>query len=91
MCIDLVPGIEMYFNLSIDPEAIRVFFHYQDRILYGTDIGTKVLLATPEVGIEFVESRTRANLVRNFLESVAEFWLPKGAGFRFGEQETPFQ
>jgi predicted TIM-barrel fold metal-dependent hydrolase len=92
MCIDLVPGIEMYFNLSADPDATRAFFiRYQDRILYGTDIGAQALLTTPEVGIEFEESWTRVHLVRAFLELEDEFWLPKGEGFLFGEQETPFQ
>lgn len=92
MCIDLTPGIEMYFNLSVDPGASRDFFNqYQDRIIYGTDIGAKTLLATPEIGIESEESRARAMLVRTFLESDQEFWLPKGDGFLFGEQKTPFQ
>jgi predicted TIM-barrel fold metal-dependent hydrolase len=92
MCIDLVPGIEMYFNLSTDPEASRTFFiRYQDRIFYGTDIGAKTLLATPEAGIEFEESWARVNLVRTFLESEDEFWLPEGDGFLFGQQKTPFQ
>jgi len=92
MCIDLVPGIEMYFNLSVDPDASREFFiRYQDRILYGTDIGAKALLTTPDAGIAFEESRTRVNLVRTFLESMDEFWLPKGDGFLFGEQTAPFR
>jgi predicted TIM-barrel fold metal-dependent hydrolase len=92
ICIDLVPGIEMYINLSVDPTASREFFiRYQDRILYGTDIGAKALLTNPKVGIEFEESRTRVKLVRTFLESEDEFWLPEGDGFLFGEQKTPFQ
>jgi predicted TIM-barrel fold metal-dependent hydrolase len=92
MCIDLVPGIEMYFNLSADPEASRAFFiQYQDRIFYGTDIGAQALLTAPEASLEFEESWTRAHLVRTFLESEDEFWLPKGEGFLFGEQETPIQ
>ncbi|MCK7495462.1 MAG: amidohydrolase family protein [Comamonadaceae bacterium] len=42
ICIDLTPGIEMYVNLSKQPEKTRAFFEkYQDRILYGTDIGAR--------------------------------------------------
>jgi predicted TIM-barrel fold metal-dependent hydrolase len=92
MCVDLVPGIEMYFNLSVNPMASREFFiRYQDRILYGTDIGAQALLDTPEMGIELEESQTRVNLVKTFLESEDEFWLPEGGGFLFGKQKTPFQ
>jgi predicted TIM-barrel fold metal-dependent hydrolase len=92
MCIDLVPGIEMYFNLSHDPDESRDFFlRYQDRIVFGTDIGAKALLSTPELGIEAEESHTRINLIRTFLESEDEFWLQEGGGFLFGEQKTPIQ
>lgn len=92
MCVDLVPGIEMYFNLSHDPDESREFFiRHQDRILFGTDIGAQALLSASESVIELDESQTRVNLIRTFLESEDEFWLPKGDGFLFGEQETPFQ
>lgn len=38
VCIDLTPGIEMFVNLSKNPEKARGFFlKYQDRILFGTD------------------------------------------------------
>ena len=38
VCIDLTPGIEMFVNLSKNPEEARGFFlKYQDRILFGTD------------------------------------------------------
>jgi predicted TIM-barrel fold metal-dependent hydrolase len=36
--LDIVSGIEMYFNFSKEPEAWREFFlRYQDRIIFGTD------------------------------------------------------
>jgi predicted TIM-barrel fold metal-dependent hydrolase len=92
MCVDLTPGIEMYHNFSINPDQARQFFiQYQDRILYGTDIGAKALLATPEQGIESEESQARVLVVRSTLESEGEFWLPEGDGFLFGETQTPFQ
>ena len=92
MCIDLTPGIEMYSNLSYTPEEAREFFlRYQDRIVYGTDIGAKALLDTPELGIEHDESQARVYVVRTFLESEAEFRLPEERGFLFGSFDTPFR
>jgi predicted TIM-barrel fold metal-dependent hydrolase len=92
VCVDLTPGIEMYYNFAAMPEMTRDFFlKYQDRIVYGTDIGAKALLAAPEEGIEMGESQMRAQLIRTFLEGEGEFWLPEGSGFLFGQQETPFR
>jgi predicted TIM-barrel fold metal-dependent hydrolase len=85
MHVDLTPGIEMYHNFTGNPDAVREFFiTYQDRIVYGTDIGAKALLATPEMGIEQAESQARAYVVRSFLETDGEFQLPDG-GFLFGD------
>ncbi len=51
MHVDLTPGIEMYHNFSRNPQATRDFFlRYQERILFGTDIGAKALLASPGSG-----------------------------------------
>jgi predicted TIM-barrel fold metal-dependent hydrolase len=92
MCVDLTPGIEMYANFSAHPDQARDFFNkYQDRILYGTDIGAKALLATPEIGIERGESQARIELVRNFLESDSEYWVGDDGGFLFGKRDKPFQ
>ncbi len=89
VCVDLTPGIEMYYNFGAAPDAVREFFlKYQDRIVYGTDVGAKALLFTPEQGIEMDESRARVCLVRAFLEKEGPFRLPQG-GFLFGEPETP--
>ncbi len=90
VCVDLTPGVEMYYNFSAAPDIAREFFlQYQDRILYGTDIGAKSLLSTPEKGIEMDESRARAYLVRTFLETEGEFWLPEG--FFLGQRQSPLQ
>lgn len=52
MQVDLTPGIEMYMNFARDPQKAREFFiKYQDRIVYGTDIGAKALLATPGMNV----------------------------------------
>ena len=87
--VDLTPGIEMFFNFSKNPEKARDFFiRYQDRILFGTDIGAKALLGDPEEGIKYEESRGRVSVVRNFLELDIEYHLPAGSGFLFGEDKT---
>jgi predicted TIM-barrel fold metal-dependent hydrolase len=91
MCIDLTPGIEMYHNFSRAPQAAREFFmRYQDRILFGTDIGAKALLSTPEMGIEPEESKLRIQVVRRFLETEGEFRLEVESGFLFGRFSAPF-
>jgi hypothetical protein len=42
---DLTPGAEMYFNFSSRLGEVRDFFlRYQDRLIYGTDIGASALL-----------------------------------------------
>ena len=92
MHVDLTPGIEMYHNFSANPQKARDFFiKYQDRIVFGTDIGARALLATPEEGISLEESRTRVDLVRSFLETDGAFTLNNKQGFLFGDMEIPFQ
>jgi hypothetical protein len=91
MCVDLTPGIEMYHNFSRDPGAARDFFlKYQEHILFGTDIGAKALLSTPEMGIEADESAVRIQVVRRFLEEEGEFQLEVDSGFLFGRFSGPF-
>ncbi len=89
-CVDLTPGVEMYFNFSVNLAATRDFFlRYQDRILFGTDIGAKALLVDPSQGIQPAESLERVNLIRRFLESDGEFTLNSESGFLFGNSGTP--
>ena len=46
MMVDITPGLEIYVNLSQNSEEAKAFFEkYQDRILYGTDIGARCVLA----------------------------------------------
>jgi len=89
MNIDLTPGIEMYFNFSKNPQKTRDFFEkYQDRILFGTDIGARALLVDPSQGIQPAESQGRVSLVRHFLEQKGEFTLSAKGGFLFGDQDA---
>ena len=44
--VDITPGLEIYVNLSKNLDEAKDFFEkYQDRILYGTDIGARCVLA----------------------------------------------
>jgi predicted TIM-barrel fold metal-dependent hydrolase len=91
MHVDLTPGIEMYYNLSRQAQAARDFFlKYQERIVFGTDIGAKALLSTPEMGIEEGESELRIRVVRSFLEWEGEYSLDVGDGFLFGRFAGPY-
>ena len=91
MHVDLTPGIEMYFNFSANPEKARDFFiKYQDRIIFGTDIGARALLADREAGIEAEESLARIEVIRGFLEHDGPFQLSH-QGFLFGGKEAVFQ
>ena len=90
MHVDLTPGIEMYFNFAANLDKTRDFFiQYQDRILYGTDIGARALLADRDGGIEEEESLARVEVVRGFLENDGAFQL-KHKGFLFGGSEAVF-
>ena len=91
MHVDLVPGIEMYFNFAKNAEKAREFFiKYQDRIIFGTDIGARALLSDRERGIEREESLVRIEVVSGFLENDGPFSL-EHEGFLFGGAEAVFQ
>jgi hypothetical protein len=90
MRVDLTPGIEMFFNFAAEPEKARDFFiQYQDRILYGTDIGARALLRDRDTGIQKEESLARIEVVRGFLENDGPFKLTH-EGFLFGGSEASF-
>jgi hypothetical protein len=92
MHIDLTPGIEMYHHFAKRPQVTRDFFlKYQDRILFGTDIGAKALLAPSQEGIEPEESKLRIDLVRSFLEKDGAFCLDTEKVNLFGKFEGDFQ
>ena len=74
--IDLTPGIELYYNLSAQGEAARRFMdRYQNRIIYGTDIGARALIRKEEVPLSMEESRCRVRLIRGFLETKGDYLL----------------
>ena len=66
--VDLSPGVEMLFNLSVDARQAREFFlAYGDRIYFGTDIFS---------GLTESQGQVRANMVRRFLETAETFGSP---------------
>ena len=80
VAFDLTPGVEGYFLLSQDPEAAREFILcYQDRLIYGTDIGAESLL-TPSQLVHPARESASAWLVRAFLETDWDFPVPSGMG-----------
>ena len=83
--VDLTPGIEMYVNLSKTKEASVAFFQkYQDRILYGTDIGARCVIADDCRGINLTESANRAAIVRDFITKSDEVVIKADGNFLIG-------
>jgi len=92
VCVDLTPGIEMYRNFSNNLKQTRDFFmKYQNRIVFGTDIGARALLANLDDGIQEGESLERVYLVRNFLENCGKFSLDPQKGFLFNPEDAGYQ
>ena len=85
ICIDLTPGIEMYVNLSKTPDASKQFFEkYQDRILYGTDIGARAILPPYTSKLNEKECKNRAEIVQSFLTKDGEFTIKSDGDFLIG-------
>jgi predicted TIM-barrel fold metal-dependent hydrolase len=73
---DLAPHIDMYQDFSSASEIAREFFLcYQDRIIYGTDIDTRVFKRGPQ-GYQFMLSIPY--LIRSLLEKDGWFEMPGG-------------
>ncbi len=83
--VDLTPGIEMYVNLSKTKKASIDFFQkYQDRILYGTDIGARCVISDDCQGINLVESANRVAIVRDFITKSDEVLIKSDGNFLIG-------
>ena len=94
--VDLTPGIEMYINFSAHLEEARQFFlDYQDRIVYGTDIGARAVISgsgvDPQDGgstaIDREESLPRCRIVKSFLSSDAEYVVEADGNFLVGTED----
>lgn len=74
VCFDLTPHTGMYYEFSQNPAKARAFFNrYADRILFGTDTDTRVLVRG-ESGMRFMLDQIY--LIRACLEWDGEFTLP---------------
>ena len=68
VCYDICPNPYMYIDFAKDEPTWRAFFEkYQDRIIYGTDIGSNT------VDLDGSEASALFRMVRGFLEEDAEF------------------
>lgn len=77
--LDLAPGIELLYNLSINVDATRAFFaNYADRILFGTDVSSE---QTPD------EADIRTGLLKRWLATDETYRVPAGADFLLGPPE----
>lgn len=73
VCFDLAPHIDMYHDFSNNHDAARSFFlRYSERILYGTDMDTRVLARGAD-GYTFM--RSIPLLIRSILETDGVFTL----------------
>jgi predicted TIM-barrel fold metal-dependent hydrolase len=77
---DLTPAVAGYLDLSENRDAARAFFlHYQDRLIYGTDIGAGPVV-DPQAPFEPEKEIGQSWLVRAFLETDWDIALPAGIG-----------
>jgi predicted TIM-barrel fold metal-dependent hydrolase len=91
VCFDLTPGVEMYLNFARDLDAAYDFFvRYQDRLIYGTDIGASAMAVESQDGLDRAESLGRAWVVRRFLETDGAFSAPEGVGHGLGMDASGF-
>ncbi len=66
--IDLTPGIELYENLSLTGAETRRFFDdFHERIIYGTDIGSRFVYNTEGRPFNEKENLRRPEIVRDFI------------------------
>ena len=80
IAFDLTPGVEGYALMSRQVVASRQFFlDYQDRLIYGTDIGALPLL-NPNVEFDLMREARQPWLVRAFLETDWDIPFPKQIG-----------
>jgi len=67
--VDITPGLEIYVNLSANTKEAQSFFEkYQDRIMYGTDIGARCVLADNAEGFNEDECIARMDLIDALFE-----------------------
>lgn len=77
---DLTPAVEGYVHLSRNRAAARQFFlRYQDRLIYGTDLGALPLL-NPAATFDPRREARQSWLVQAFLETDCDVPFPSNVG-----------
>lgn len=80
MLVDITPGLEIYVNLSRDPEASAAFFEkYQDRIIYGTDIASRCVLGP--AALDERESLARVDLIDGLFDPATDRVLEEDGAY----------
>lgn len=86
--VDTTPGIELYENLSANPEGARAFFRkYGDRVVYGTDIGARSVLPGTPPKLNEVECRHRAELAQTYLTASEPVPVKADGDFLVGNED----
>lgn len=81
--IDVTPGIELFLQLSDQIDDARIFFdRFQDRICYGTDIGSRQVILDEDAPLNLEETESRIRLVQGFLFSDKPYTLSPDAYYR---------
>ena len=91
MMIDVTPGVELFLQLSDRIGDARLFFErFQDRICYGTDIGSRQVIREEDAPLNPEETESRIRLVQGFLFSDRPYRLMPDAYYR-GPEEKQMQ
>ena len=86
--VDTTPGIELYENLSANPEGAREFFRkYEDRVVYGTDIGARCVLPGCPPKLNTLECTHRAELAQAYLTETEPVPVKADGNFLVGEED----
>ena len=71
--VDMTPGLDIYVNFSKNPQEANAFLErYQDRILYGTDIGARCVSASNRQPLHEGESLARIEMIDGLLRGNQE-------------------
>ena len=90
--VDMTPGLEIYVNLSKDPAAARAFLErYQDRILYGTDIGARCVLADGKLPFNRDECLARIEMIDGLLRGTEEVILEEDGRYLINTDPFPLR
>ena len=86
--VDTTPGIELYENLSANPEGAKEFFRkYAHRVTYGTDIGARSVLPGTPPKLNRTECINRANLAQTYLTASEPVRVKADGDFLVGEED----